>query len=464
MAAGDYDRVQMKEVITDGVSRVTNTVQDAMRTGDYSNLSRNVSAEMEALFSNIGRTVNVPFQQRNYRGQGFPNYNQNPAQNIPGYNNLTNGAGYMNTQTYHRVRDINQMRYQAAQGMPFAVPSQQQGVYQQPSLYRNMKGAKIGALIGAITGLFIGGTATFLDILLLIGSIASGDVIMGLFACAMLFTIFGLGPLVGGILGVRHIKKISRFEKYLKGLNGKTYAPIEMLSEMTEKSKDFTIKDLQQMFAKGWFTQGHIDEKGETLITSEETYQQYLHTLQVAAERAAEEREKAAEEAAEREKEYGGLSEAQYEIIKQGEQYIAEIRKCNDEIPGEVVTEKLDRMIHSVEMIVDRAKQQPELTDDMQRLMNYYLPTMVKLLHTYADLDHQGKSSANIEKSKKEIEDTIDVMNEAFDRLFDSLFEDTSLDIATDVEVMKTLLSQEGLTGHSFTSNQTIPGTGDQTN
>ena len=101
---------------------------------------------------------------------------------------------------------------------------------------------------------------------------------------------------------------------------------------------------------------------------------------------------------------------------------------------------------------------QPELTEDMTRLMNYYLPTMVKLLHSYADLDSQGKSSANIEKSKREIEDTIDVMNEAFDRLFDSLFEDTSLDISTDVEVMRTLLSQEGLTGHSFGSNQTLPG------
>ena len=82
--------------------------------------------------------------------------------------------------------------------------------------------------------------------------------------------------------------------------------------------------------------------------------------------------------------------------------------------------------------------------------MNYYLPTTVKLLNAYADLDSQEKTSENIEKSKKEIEDTIDTLNDAFDRLFDDMFEDTSLDISTDAEVMKTLLEQEGLTGHSF--------------
>jgi 5-bromo-4-chloroindolyl phosphate hydrolysis protein len=227
---------------------------------------------------------------------------------------------------------------------------------------------------------------------------------------------------------------------------------------MTGKSKDETIKELQKMISKGWFRQGHLDENGDTLITSEETYQQYLHTLQIAAERMAEEQEKAEAKI----REYGGLTEAQHDIIAQGEQYIAEIRACNKDIPDVDVTAKLDRMVHSVEVIVERAKKQPELTEDMTRLMNYYLPTMVKLLHSYADLDSQGKTSANIEKSKREIEDTIDVMNEAFDRLFDSLFEDTSLDISTDVEVMRTLLSQEGLTGHSFGSNQTLPGTNDQ--
>lgn len=449
MAAGDYDRAQMKEVITDGVSRVTSTVQDALKSGDYSNLSRNVSAEMEALFSNIGRTVNVPFQQ-NYR-------NGYPGQNGRGYTNFTNTTGYRNTQTYHRVRDINQSRYQAMQGMPTPVPVRHNGGYRNQILYKDMGSSRAGALIGTIIGYFFGGCAAFISLIAFMASLVDLDV-FGIFAGLLMFLLGAAGPLVGAIIGTKHLKKISRYEKYLNLLRDKTYAQVEMLAEMTGRSKEETIKDLQDMISKGWFRQGYLDANGDTLITSNETYQQYLHSMEIAAERAAEAREQQEAKARER----GGLSEAQYAIISQGEQYIAEIRECNKDIPDADVTAKLDRMVHSVEVIVERAKQQPELTDDMHRLMNYYLPTMVKLLHSYADLDRQGKSSSNIDKSKKEIEDTIDVMNDAFDRLFDSLFEDTSLDIATDVEVMRTLLSQEGLTGHSFSSNQTIPGNGEQ--
>ena len=450
MAAGDYDRVQMKEVITDGVSRVTTTVQDALKSGDYSNLSRNVSAEMENLFSNIGRTVNIAPNQRYQNGM--------PVQDTPGYSNLANSANYRNTQTYRRVRDINQRRYQAAQNIPNAVPVRQNGTYQNPVLYKDMKNAKAGTLIGTIIGYFIGAPAAMFSLICFIASVADGDIVGGIVGALFLFVFTAAGPLTGAIFGTLHLKKISLYEKYLNLLRDKTYAPTEMLSEMTGKSMDETIKELQKMISKGWFRQGHLDENGDTLITSEETYQQYLHTLQIAAERMAEEQEKAEAKI----REYGGLTEAQHDIIAQGEQYIAEIRACNKDIPDVDVTAKLDRMVHSVEVIVERAKKQPELTEDMTRLMNYYLPTMVKLLHSYADLDSQGKTSANIEKSKREIEDTIDVMNEAFDRLFDSLFEDTSLDISTDVEVMRTLLSQEGLTGHSFGSNQTLPGTNDQ--
>lgn len=457
MATGDYDRNQMKEVITDGVSRVTSTVQDALKSGDYSNLSRNVSAEMEALFSNIGRTVNIPFQQGRRNGGG---YYQNgvPGQGYPNYQQFTNAQSYMNTQTYQRVRDINQRRYQAAQGIPVPMPVKTQGGYRSSALYKDMKSSKVGAAIGTFLGYGIGGMFTLFSMIGFLSEVMEGDIVSGLFGALFVFLFLAAGPLVGAIFGTKHLKKIKRFEEYQRVLGEKTYAQVDMLSKMTSKEKEFTIRELQDMIRNGWFMQGHLDENGDTLITSEETYQQYLHTLQVAAERAAQQ----AQEQAEREKEYGGLTEAQYEIIKQGEEYIQQIRQCNKDIPDVDVTAKLDRMVHSVEVIVERAKQQPELTEDMTRLMNYYLPTMVKLLHRYAELDSQGKSSANIEKSKKEIEDTIDVMNEAFDRLFDSLFEDTSLDIATDVEVMRTLLSQEGLTGHSFTSNQTMPGSGDE--
>ena len=78
--------------------------------------------------------------------------------------------------------------------------------------------------------------------------------------------------------------------------------------------------------------------------------------------------------------------------------------------------------------------------------MDYYLPTTVKLLDAYEELDRQPVQGENIRNGKQEIEKTLDTLNLAFEKLLDSLFEDTAWDVATDISVLQTMLAQEGLT------------------
>ena len=80
--------------------------------------------------------------------------------------------------------------------------------------------------------------------------------------------------------------------------------------------------------------------------------------------------------------------------------------------------------------------------------MKYYLPTTAKLIDAYTELD--GKPSygeQNIANTKLEIEGTMDVINEAFGKIFDDMFQDAAWDISTEISTMKTLLAKEGLTG-----------------
>ena len=95
-------------------------------------------------------------------------------------------------------------------------------------------------------------------------------------------------------------------------------------------------------------------------------------------------------------------------------------------------------------------EQHPELVEELRRFMKYYLPTTVKLLKAYEELDQQEIQGANIQKSKKEIEDTLDTINKAFENLLDSFFEDAAVDISSDISVMQTLMAQEGLLGGSL--------------
>ena len=118
------------------------------------------------------------------------------------------------------------------------------------------------------------------------------------------------------------------------------------------------------------------------------------------------------------------------------------------EIKNKLIIDEETRWI--VEKIFERAQKHPEIIPDLKKLMNYYLPMTVKLLDAYEEMDQQPVQGENIQASKKEIEDTLDTLNQAFEKLLDSAFQDTAWDVSSDISVLHTLLAQEGLTDDDF--------------
>ena len=186
-----------------------------------------------------------------------------------------------------------------------------------------------------------------------------------------------------------------------------------------------------------------MDRLETCLIVSDNTYAQYEQSQKQLEQRQKEERERL--EMVKKENE--GLSAEVRQMISAGNEYIARIKKSNEGIPGEEISEKISRIQTIVEKIFQRVKEHPEYADDLSKFMDYYLPTTVKLLDAYEELDRQPVQGENIRNSKQEIEKSLDTLNQAFENLLDSLFEDTAWDVSTDISVLQTMLAQEGLTG-----------------
>ena len=213
------------------------------------------------------------------------------------------------------------------------------------------------------------------------------------------------------------------------------------------------------MIDKGFFLEEHLDKEETCLITTNETYRNFERSrLELEARQKQEAEEKtllAAREAAERQRKAASAPNAQVqEVLDRGDAFIAQIRSCNDAIPGEEISGKISRMELIVQRIFERAEQHPEIVPDLKKLMDYYLPMTVKLLNAYAEMDRQPVQGENIRKSKQEIDSTLDTLNQAFEKLLDSVFEDTAMDVSSDISVLNTLLAQEGLTGSDFDQKQ----------
>jgi hypothetical protein len=118
-----------------------------------------------------------------------------------------------------------------------------------------------------------------------------------------------------------------------------------------------------------------------------------------------------------------------------------------DEIAITLGLNEYYRLEEIVTGIFDRVAEAPESAPDLHRLMKYYLPTTQKLVDTYATLDRQTVKGENIENAKREIEDSLDTINEAFERFLDSFFQATAWDVSSDISVMGQMMAQDGLTG-----------------
>ena len=326
---------------------------------------------------------------------------------------------------------------------PEAGAQKVRGTVENTELYGNTGGEKVKDILLIVIGGIISGSMAIGLLTVQILQAVMGHGGIGSTVVTLIGTLAGVGMIGSGCTGLGRLK---RFQKYKKTLGHKTYCSFEDLAKTVGRSIKSVKKDIHYMIAKSWFLEGRTDTKETCLITSNETYRQYEETQKALEQRSAEEAQKRMQESEKQSR----INPQVQEVLDKGEAYIKKIHASNDAIPGEEISAKIAKMEQIVEQIFQRAEEHPEIIPDLKKMMDYYLPMTVKLLDAYEDMDRQSIQGETIRASKKEIEDTLDTLNEAFAKLLDSVFQDTAWDVSSDISVLHTMLAQEGLTVNDF--------------
>lgn len=401
---------------------IKQTIQDAIDTKDYSRLNQMVSDTVNHAMDCVSAGI---------KNGGWY---RDPKTGQPLYGNKKNTGSRSGAENQgyrpNQESKMSEMR-NYSQNRPVPVTP------------RYLKGTsvKIGGTFLAATGAVFGLTSVIFLIITLIGSVITAfDVVSGLIIG--IFAVAFISFAVMTYVGVDMVRTVGRFRQYVSVLRDREFCDIKEIASATGRDVRKVLKDVKKMITKGWFCQGHLDEKESCLMVSEHAWNQYTVLMEDMKQRKAE------EQAAQKkmQEEYDRLSPEVQKIVQAGDEYVRKIKAANDAIPGEVISAKISRMELLVDRIFDRVEQNPDSVNDMRRMMDYYLPTTMKLLEAYEELDAQPVQGENIISSKKEIEDTIDTLNIAFEKLLDSLFQDTAWDVSSDISVLHTMLAQEGLT------------------
>lgn len=281
---------------------------------------------------------------------------------------------------------------------------------------------------------------------------------IGAFFFMVLTAIFAIVGARGG--GYR--SRLRQLEQYLKIMDGRDVVTVQELASGSGKTVKEVRKDLKAMISDGMFaSEAYLDQEGMNLMTSREAYRQYQETMHAYEQRKAEqEKTRAASGAGDEtsgvrltepqrraaEKDLASYSDETRIILQEGRDFIEHIHACNEEIPDEEMSQKLDTLEQVVARIFDQVAKKPDSAPDLHRMMSYYLPVTQKLVDAYVELQNVGIAGENVTKTRNEILMSLDTINLAFETFLDGFYQDTAWDISSDISAMKTMMARDGLT------------------
>lgn len=322
-------------------------------------------------------------------------------------------------------------------------------IKKNPGLYSGPAEIAVGAAgLGIFGGAGIGlGTSTLLGA----ATVAGGAVV----ASAVTFiplTILSAFLLGRGILSSKRARRIRRYSGIW---TGKPYIMIEELEEKVEWGRKRILKDIHFLTQKNLLIGGTLDEGETCLMLTEESRQQYKEAME--AKRVREEQEIKAKELEEAMEAAPFEQREVFRIKKEGQEYLKRLANYKVQIQAEQMRQKIEQMEVLAARIFVCASEHPESISQTDKLFKYYFPSVMKLLKVYQDVESQPIQGENIKKTKKEIETSLDTMNQALEKLFDEMFQNVAMDISSDIQVLEVMLKQDGLTEDGMHADQKEP-------
>lgn len=250
--------------------------------------------------------------------------------------------------------------------------------------------------------------------------------------CAPLFFLTGIGAALM-MWGNKLNRQNREFRKLLSMVGNRNAVDLESLAGAAGVSYDHVAETLQDMIdARLFGDYAFLDLAAGRLVLNSDGLTQ------------PEERPVRAPEPINLKKEKKSQPE---EPQIRDEDLLRQIRAANDAIADPVMSAKIDRIEQITRRILTCQKEHPERASQLRSFLNYYLPTTLKILNSYAEMANQGIEGENISAAKQRIEAMMDKVVEGFEKQLDKLYAGDLLDITSDITVMEKMMAKDGLAG-----------------
>lgn len=132
-------------------------------------------------------------------------------------------------------------------------------------------------------------------------------------------------------------------------------------------------------------------------------------------------------------------------IIKQALKYNKLINTASMKITDNKIKENIKELNEIYKNIIDISVKDTTnnkiAAKELEKLLEYNIPTIVKIINTYIDLE-KSKIEEDNDKLKNDITDSIIAMKENLKTILNTIYKSNIIDISSDIEVIKSTLKK----------------------
>ncbi len=241
----------------------------------------------------------------------------------------------------------------------------------------------------------------------------------------------------GGMLFAARSKdrKERLYQNIVKLIGDKAYVDLKSLSSAAGVKQKTLIRELDEMLERGYLpATAYLDNAKGLLIIDQIKAEDQIAT------NAVEETQR---------------EEDKYDLL------LKEMERACGRIQDRDMLEKAVQIRGLAAAIFNAVRNDPEKQPQISSFLNYYFPTTLKLLDSYADFEEKGFQGDKLSQTKERIEATMDTIISAYRKQLDNLYLSDTLDVDTDIDVLETMIKRDGLSESDFSSGdqEGTPGT-----
>lgn len=262
-----------------------------------------------------------------------------------------------------------------------------------------------------------------------------GDMVVEYLAHAGVFAVFGAAFWAASRWGFKLLDRVKRYRLYRRIIGEAQSMPLADIARASGQGEAALEKDFADMIRRGYFPQGFLDRETACFYASNDAWRKAPKPQPPAPKPE---------------------KQPEAELLASGSHFLQELDAEAARIEDAAVRGRVYEIRTKAQAIFDWLRLHPEAQPDVQRFAGYYLPTTLKLLRAYNEVDPHAAQSEAAALVQDRVAGVLGSVASAFATLLDNLISETAMDVSGEITALETVLGQDGLTPDVFSASGEI--------